>query len=217
MSNNIKTINTLALQIKGQVEFSQDGIPSFATTQAEVAYNNMITPLYEMAEMKAEKYAESVQQSLDVTQMVSIALIEGVRKAFDMWQDDKFPFYSTFSKAIKLLFIDYARSQNRQHSKALTTYCVPEVSGKTEDLSFFDTVEDKNSDYQETFASTDFLKSIADQLSDDEKKVLYVLSTVTGKEKGQAFAVVFGKPYDSSLRKKVERAKKHIASIVTNA
>jgi len=170
-----------------------------------------------VAETQAYTFISRSTQVLDKDEMVSVALLEGVRKAFDMWYDDKFPFHSVYSRAIKLLFIDLYRTENTAKRIALTNSCPPDVQGEDDEVSLFDAVIDLHADFETDMASTDFLKSIASQLSDDEKKVLYVLSTVTGKEKGQAFAQVFNRDYDASLRKKVERAKKHIAQVVTNA
>ena len=198
----MRNVNELALKVK------EEGVNT--STPAYSKLTELLIPV-------AQKFVNSYKSEyrIDKDELFSLLIYEGVQKAFKIWYDPSFPFLSVYKKALQFITSKYIEIQmkpkNLIYSQSVSLF-VENSDGEEEYLEKID----PNVNIEEQILETEFFAKLA-TLSEDEKKVAYVLMNYSGKQKGEAFARIFGKEsYDATLRNKVERIKKKLAKLLTN-
>jgi len=198
----MRNVNELALKVK------EEGVNT--STPAYSKLTELLIPV-------AQKFVNSYKSEyrIDKDELFSLLIYEGVQKAFKIWYDPSFPFLSVYKKALQFITSKYIETQmkpkNLIYSQSVSLF-VENSDGEEEYLEKID----PNVNIEEQILENEFFAKLA-TLSEDEKKVAYVLMNYSGKQKGEAFARIFGKEsYDATLRNKVERIKKKLAKLLTN-
>lgn len=209
-------INKLATRLKTE---------GFETPAGRQAWGRMADEVYSEVKKKAESYARSngEQYRVDADTLLSIALYEGVKRALTSWDIEKGDFITRLLYMLPNVFTDYLRSEvGVDKRKALGTATSLSTPIDGDNLTLEDTLVDNGQVVEEICLPSIVTEvfSLYRQLHGDDKadiaKILFTYDDsleLRNKEICRYYGVDH---YNPTIRKRVERVKKHFQTFCKN-
>lgn len=205
--NNV--INNLATVLK---------VEGFTTSAGRQAWGELATILQPIAHKKVNAYlAVTCELRLEEDTLLSLALVEGIKRAVTDWDITRSNFISRYSYILPYLFRTHKRNEcNIDKRKGMALAGSTSAPLGVDDLTLQDTLVDPAPPIEYTSETGILLKGIFTAYREEHGEQKSVLAEIIMKyedypvTRNQLICKHFEcSEYSATIRKRVERAKKH--------